>query len=438
MSNYKKYNIDATDENVLQSIKENKYGRMSSVKNFIKSLDMIDSNVFISLDARWGEGKTFYVRQIEWTLKYMTKRILKEDTSNMEEYFINTIKEDDLISKSYFPIYYNAWLYDCHNDPLLSLLYIIVKEGEKNINITKINSKSAIEKIIDIMPSIKTRFCEVNIKQIKDEFRGVDLLNDIKTAEEIRESVKRILDDIIVESTQKLIIIVDELDRCKPSYAIEMLERLKHYFDDDRIIFIFSINKEQLGYTISKYYGQGFDSTAYLNKFFDISICLPSVKQKNIDVFSTSYEQYYVKNIVNELSEYYNLSLRDAIIYQQNMETTSKQFFDDRTQYGWVMSLFVPIIKVLEIVNQSAKNEFMNGNSDIFMTLCKEVKSINKLVCRFADYRVEENEKFDNGLAKWMEIYRYIFGGLGELSLSFELSDDIKEECIAVCNGEKL
>lgn len=50
-----------------------------------------------------------------------------------------------------------------------------------------------------------------------------------------------------------------------------MLERIKHYFDDERIIFIVSVNKEQLVHTISKCYGYGFDSKGYLNKFFDLN-----------------------------------------------------------------------------------------------------------------------------------------------------------------------
>ena len=48
---------------------------------------------------------------------------------------------------------------------------------------------------------------------------------------------------------------------------IEMLERIKHYFDDERVIFVVSLNKEQLIHTITSYYGSGFDATRYLNKF---------------------------------------------------------------------------------------------------------------------------------------------------------------------------
>ena len=73
----KKLAQEATIENVLESIKENKYNRTQDVIDFIMALEQIEGNMFISLDAKWGAGKTFYVRQIEQTLNYLTKRAKK-------------------------------------------------------------------------------------------------------------------------------------------------------------------------------------------------------------------------------------------------------------------------------------------------------------------------------------------------------------------------
>lgn len=97
---------------------------------FIKALDLIEENIFISLDARWGEGKTFYVRQIEKTLEYQTlKNFETDDNKNkyeeMKPYFEKTVLEDIELGNSYLPVYYNAWLYDNHSDPLMSLLYFV-------------------------------------------------------------------------------------------------------------------------------------------------------------------------------------------------------------------------------------------------------------------------------------------------------------------------
>ena len=55
-----------------------------------------------------------------------------------------------------------------------------------------------------------------------------------------------------------------------------LLERIKHYFDDERITFVFSVSLTQLQWTIRNYYGNGFDATKYLDKFFDLRVSIPN------------------------------------------------------------------------------------------------------------------------------------------------------------------
>ena len=71
----KKLAEEATRENILNSIKENKYNRTPDIIDFIMALEQIEGNMFISLDAKWGAGKTFYIRQVEQTLNYLTKMV---------------------------------------------------------------------------------------------------------------------------------------------------------------------------------------------------------------------------------------------------------------------------------------------------------------------------------------------------------------------------
>lgn len=136
---------------------------------------------------------------------------------------------------------------------------------------TKIDSEKISEKLIKALSTLPISLGEFKMNPFtvaeKLQVKKVDILSLVQTEEEIRERVKGIFNDIIVERAQKLIIFIDELDRCRPSFAIEMLERIKHYFDDERVIFVVSLNKEQLIHTITSYYGSGFDATRYLNKF---------------------------------------------------------------------------------------------------------------------------------------------------------------------------
>lgn len=441
MKKYQKYNVEATEDRVKESIKDNTYDRANSIKSFIEGLDMIEDNVFISLDAKWGQGKTFYVRQIEMTLKYLSKKKFEQDVSDLEDVFAKSILKNVALEKTYLPIYYNSWLYDNHNDPLMSLLYVIIKECEKYVS-TTIDTKTLGDKLLSLLSpfSIALPFLQISgdMEKIKENFVGKDLLQEIKTAEEIRHIVKQILNEVIVESAQKLVVFIDELDRCKPSYAIEMLERIKHYFDDERLVFVASVNKEQLVHIISNYYGDAFDATGYLNKFFDINIYLPEIPKylRENSILKTNNEQYFVRRIVEELIEYYNLSLRDTIIYQQNMEATSKQYYSDTFAQGCMVSIFVPVIQILDLVDQSMKKNFMEGKGSIFAELCENIPSIHRMICRFGNNGSDDDENYRVGYEKISKVYDCIFKANKPYDGTLDISRDLRDICIRVCNGE--
>ena len=130
----KRITLEATEENILNSIKDNTYNRCRDIRDFIEVLDTIEGNMFISLDARWGEGKTFFVRQVEKTLEYMSKKLWEEEypglIDDLKPYFQNAIFASLELENTYLPIYFNAWLYDNHLNPLMALLMVTIKSEE--------------------------------------------------------------------------------------------------------------------------------------------------------------------------------------------------------------------------------------------------------------------------------------------------------------------
>ena len=76
--------------------------------------------------------------------------------------------------------------------------------------------------------------------------------------------------------TKPLVVIIDELDRCRPPYAVELLETAKHLFSVDHVVFVLGINRSQLVHSISSLYGQKFDANTYLLRFVDAYIRLPT------------------------------------------------------------------------------------------------------------------------------------------------------------------
>lgn len=101
--------------------------------------------------------------------------------------------------------------------------------------------------------------------------KRIALFNQGKAAvQQFKESLREIVEAISdTDKYPPVVIIIDELDRCRPTYAIKLLEEIKHLFDVPGLLFIIAINGEQLGHSISGSYGTNFDGRAYLHRFID-------------------------------------------------------------------------------------------------------------------------------------------------------------------------
>ena len=88
-----------------------------------------------------------------------------------------------------------------------------------------------------------------------------------------------------------LVIFVDELDRCRPTFAVQLLERIKHFFDIPNIVFVLSLDKKQIEACIKAVYGAEIDATEYLRRFFNLEFGIPHVDTESyIDSLITRFD----------------------------------------------------------------------------------------------------------------------------------------------------
>ena len=209
----KKYVQEATDIDVWTSLKENTFDRGKDIREFIEGLELIEGNAFISLDAKWGDGKTFFVRQIEETLKFFRAKQMETEEKPLKdldsyEYLKESVAvKGTTVERIYLPVYYNAWMYDDHNDPLMSLLLVMTKQCGGAYN-TKINTKSLGERLLAVASSLPISIKKVNPATIIKELQEgkMDILSAVKTEEDIKECVRDVFNDIIVEEAEKLVV----------------------------------------------------------------------------------------------------------------------------------------------------------------------------------------------------------------------------------------
>ena len=117
------------------------------------------------------------------------------------------------------------------------------------------------------------------------------------------------------------------------------------------------------------------------------------------------------------------------------MEATSKQYYHDYSAQGCMISIFVPIIQLLDIVSQEQKRKFMQGEGEILIELFDNIPVLHRMACRFGDSRLDDAESFCEGVEKIKNVYDWSFGKRKDYDGTMEISNDLKEVCIRVCNG---
>ena len=98
-----------------------------------------------------------------------------------------------------------------------------------------------------------------------------------RTKDEIKEQLGELSDQVREETGKPVVFIIDELDRCRPTFAVELLERVKHIFDVPNMVFVFGVNRSELCSSLQSIYGE-IDADIYLRRFFDMEFKLPEVE----------------------------------------------------------------------------------------------------------------------------------------------------------------
>ena len=119
----------------------------------------------------------------------------------------------------------------------------------------------------------------------------------VTAVKEVRTQLEHFAKALEKVHSRKLpvMVLVDELDRCRPNYAIEMLEVIKHFFNTKHFVFVVATDTEQLQNSINAVYGEKFESEAYLRRFFDRKSVL---SPPDVDKFLGHYEFDHHENVL--------------------------------------------------------------------------------------------------------------------------------------------
>lgn len=315
---------------------------------------ILESNIDISpmiIDGDWGTGKTEFCHKL-----------------------IKLIRNND----RYGVIYIDAFKADHTNEPLLTILAEVINlipNDEKDSFIRKAIpaarfgiktlGKAAVAHILrqdymDVANDFDKDISKVTDKIIDSSVES--LLNDHIEAEKSLKGLQTALERIGEE--KPLILFIDELDRCRPDFAINMLEVIKHTFDVKGVKFVFITNTEQLKHSIAKFYGNPIGTQRYLDKFIKYSISLPkTINTSNRSKINASLEYYRSLIYKNEFSEC--IALRDNEIIKMLRQIITVNNLSLRDIEKIVRSLGIYIL--LNPNNFISTNEYTRGRNILSM-----------------------------------------------------------------------
>ena len=309
----KSYELKPTPENLLNTFLENTISRDTDIFRFIDILNSIEDCCSIALEGNWGCGKTFFVKQTKMIMDAHNRCIADGDES-VRQRIIQKHSEyrslEELELQPQICVYYDAWENDNDEDPMLSLVFSIMKSVDIDYSL-KENPDC-----LQLGASVLELFTGKNFGQIIEMLRGEDPLDMLKKGKNIHKEISEFLDSVMHERGNRLVIFIDELDRCKPEYAVKLLERVKHYFENDYITFVFSTNIKELQHTIRRYYGDDFNACKYLDRFFDLRITLPKADYQRFYASMNFNNSYYTYDIVcDAVIRTYHFELREVAKY---------------------------------------------------------------------------------------------------------------------------
>lgn len=251
----------------------NRAETVNRLKSFILELSNNKRDYCFAINGKWGSGKSFVLGLLEKELR---------------EY-----QSEETYENQFFLVHYNCWQYDYYDEPSIAIVSALLNsvEEEKSFLGREIDGKvnAAYTFISDEVKSIAGKFLENHIgidpigiyekimkesDEAETKKQKFDTMFSFKTTlDEVRVSLRKIAKE------KTVVVVVDELDRCIPEYAVKVLERLHHLFEGiGNIIVIVAVDKTQLSHSIRTIYGENTEVEEYLKKIINLTFELDNGK----------------------------------------------------------------------------------------------------------------------------------------------------------------
>lgn len=315
--------------------------RQGIIEQLMQLLNIISDNrssTTFALNGTWGVGKTF-------VLNRLMKRLL-----------------DYQDGAKFFVFHYNCWQYDYYEEPLIAIVAAMLDSVDQENHFfsqsLREKAKQGMAVAKPILESIAKDFIKKKVgvditdlitffKDGADAVKGVNAqeadANDYDKYYSFKKAISSAKSGIrSLAKDRTVVVIVDELDRCLPDYAIKVMERLHHLFAElENCAVILAVDKGQLDKTVQQIFGDGTDTTKYLRKFinFEVELDTGRIEGSFTEKYATYCEMFDNSLISTELSLdtffsalFAGIDARTQERYMERIQTVHRMLFSNVTK----------------------------------------------------------------------------------------------------------
>lgn len=348
--------------------------RDAFVKQLLQLTERISENkasTCFSLNGPWGCGKSFVLDLFEEQL--------------------NLIKADGTYTNKYFVIRYNSWKFDYYEEPLVAIVATIIAEIEEKTKLFPDSQET--QEILGMLKATGIALLSMANTALKDK-TGLDVLTAFETVRKggqegaaayessheydsyfafnkVLEKLSGLLRDL--SQRFSVVIMVDELDRCLPEYAIKVLERLHHLTEGtENVISVIAIDKEQLMSSVTQIFGFA-NPEKYLEKFFNFEVQLDygtvseKINEKYSDYFALFDKEIFpfdesVEEFLQSIFQEINVRIQEQLVKRAML--AHKLLYDSKKDYSFLcMELLLAVLICVYSDTSCIRNQPVRGSS---------------------------------------------------------------------------
>ena len=281
-------------------------------------VDVINDNdvlpVTIGVFGDWGSGKSSILKIVE-------KELIGDDKDGF--------KDGTLV------LYFNGWVFEGYDDAKAALLESIIEKFAKHkklgpkvkdetvklfksvkwmrlmgLGFKKIAIPAASAYLtggVSLIPYLLNEFSQIDPTELANKLKGdeaesflssiikKDEADEITMVREFRDDFKKMLDKSKIE---KLVVIIDDLDRCTPDRLIENLEAIKLFLNVDKTAFVIGADPRIVRHAIElRYKTDGIENSSdvesrnerivsdYLEKLIQVPYYLPKLTDNEVETY---------------------------------------------------------------------------------------------------------------------------------------------------------